>query len=100
MLKTDASDEVISGILSQLHPNDNLWHPVGFFSKTITAPEYNYEIHDKEMLAIVRSLQNWRTELVGVRLTIKVFSDHKALEYFITIKHLTSYHARWLEELN
>ena len=100
MLETDASDGVISGILSQLHINDNLWHPVGFFSKTMTAPECNYEIHDKEMLAIVRSLQNWRSELVGLRSTIKVFSDHKALEYFMTTKHLTSRHARWLEELN
>ena len=100
MLKTDALDRVISGILSQFHLNDELWHPVGFFSKTITAPEYNYKIYDKEMLAIIRSLQNWHSKLVGVRSTIKVFLDHKALEYFITIKHLTSRHARWLEELN
>ena len=100
ILKTDASNGVISGILSQFHLNNELWHPVGFFSKTMTAPECNYEIHDKEMLAIMRSLQNWRSELVGVRSTIEVFSDHKPLEYFITIKHLTSCHARWLEELN
>ena len=73
---------------------------MGFFSKTMTAPECNYEIHDKEMLAIMRSLQNWRSELVGVRSTIKVFSNHKALEYFIITKYLTSRHARWLEELN
>ena len=66
----------------------------------MTAPKYNYEIHDKEMLAIIRSFQNWRSALVGVRPIIKVFSDHKALEYFITMKHLTSRHARWLEELN
>ena len=58
MLETDTSNGVISGILSQFHLDDELWHPVGFFSKTMTAPEYNYEIHDKEMLAIVRSLQN------------------------------------------
>ena len=100
MLETDASDGVISGILSQFHPDDKLWHPVGFFSKTITAPECNYKIYDKKMLAIVRSLQNWRSELVGVRSTIEVFSDHKALEYFMTTKYLTSRHARWLEELD
>ena len=58
MLKIDASDRVISGILSQFHLNNELWHPVGFFSKTITAPECNYKIHDKEMLAIIHSLQN------------------------------------------
>ena len=53
-----------------------------------------------QMLAIIHSLQNWRSKLVGIRSTIKVFLDHKALEYFIIIKHLTSRHARWLEELN
>ena len=58
MLKTDASDGVISGILSQFYLNDELWHPVGFFSKTMTAPECNYKIHDKEMLAIIYFLQN------------------------------------------
>ena len=66
----------------------------------MTAPECNYKIHDKEMLAIICLFQNWRSKLVGVRPIIKVFSDHKALEYFITIKYLTSRHARWLEELN
>ena len=100
MLETDTSNGVISGILSQFYLNDELWHPVGFYSKTMTAPKYNYEIHDKEILAIIRSFQNQRSKLVGVRPIIEVFSDHKALEYFITIKHLTSRHAQRLKELN
>jgi Reverse transcriptase (RNA-dependent DNA polymerase)/RNase H-like domain found in reverse transcriptase/Retroviral aspartyl protease len=62
MIETDASDGVIAGVLSQLHP-DKEWYPVAYFSKTMAPAECNYEIHDKEMLAIVRSLAEWRPEL-------------------------------------
>ena len=55
MIKTDASDGVVAGILSQLHP-DSEWYPVAYFSKTMAPAECNYDIHDKEMLAIVKSL--------------------------------------------
>jgi hypothetical protein len=51
--------------------------------------EYNYGIHDKEMLAIVRSLDQWRPELEGTAKKIQIFTDYKALKYFITIKQLT-----------
>ena len=54
-VETDASDGVIAGILSQLQA-DTEWHPVAYFSKTMLPAECNYEIHDKEMLAIVRFL--------------------------------------------
>ena len=43
--------------------------------------ELNYEIHDKEMLAIVRSLTHWRAELIGTPRKIEIYTDHKALEY-------------------
>ena len=55
MIETDVSDRVIAGVLSQLHP-DGEWYPVAYFSKTMAPAECNYGIHDKEMLAIVRSL--------------------------------------------
>ncbi len=55
MIETDTSDRVITGVLSQLHL-DGEWYPVVYFSKTIALAECNYGIHDKEMLAIVRSL--------------------------------------------
>ena len=56
MMKTDASDEIVTGILSQQH-SDTEWYSVAYFSKTIAFTECNYEIHDKEMLAIIRSLK-------------------------------------------
>jgi hypothetical protein len=51
--------------------------------------ECNYGIHDKEMFAIVRSLDQWRPELEGTAKKIQIFTDYKALEYFITTKQLT-----------
>jgi hypothetical protein len=98
MLETDASDGVIAGVLSQLYPDGN-WYPVGYFSKTMALAEYNYEIHDKEMLAIIRSFSHWRPELQGNGSPVKVYTDHKALEYFMTTKQLNSRQARWAELL-
>jgi len=97
-IETDASDGVIAGILSQLYP-DGEWYPVAYFSKTMAPAEYNYGIHDKEMLAIVRSLDQWRPELQGTAKRVQIYTDHKALEYFMTTKQLTGRQARWAEAL-
>ena len=95
-VETDASDGVTSGILSQ-QAEDQLWHPVAYFSKTMSAPECNYEIHDKEMLAIIRILQEWRAELVSVKTRFRIYSDHEALKYFMTKRMLNARQARWAE---
>ena len=52
MLKTDTSDKVVEGILSQLYL-DSEWYPVTFFSKTMDLAKCNYKIYNKEMLAII-----------------------------------------------
>jgi len=62
--------------------------PVTFFSKKHSVTEYNYEIYDKELLAIIRYFEEWRPELEGTELPIKILTDHRNLEYFITIKLL------------
>ena len=52
--------------------------------------ECNYEIHDKEMLTIIYTLEQWRAELEDLKTEIQIFSDHKALEYFMTKRQLTA----------
>jgi len=99
MVETDASDGVLGGVFLQLQPNQE-WHPVAYFSKTMIPAEINYPIHDKEMLAIVRALETWRPELEGTPTRIRIVSDHKALEYFMTTKALTGRQARWAETLS
>ena len=51
--------------------------------------QLNYDIHDKEMLAIILALKEWRAELEGLQSDpFVVYSDYRALEYFMTIKKL------------
>jgi hypothetical protein len=54
----------------------------------------NYSIHDKEMLVIVRSLDQWRPELKDTAKKIQIFTNYKALKYFITIKQLIGQQAQ------
>ncbi|KAJ1022817.1 hypothetical protein NDA18_005150 [Ustilago nuda] len=56
-LETDASDFAIAGVLKQEH--EGRWHPVAFYSRKMSSAEKNYEIHDKELLAVVACLTQW-----------------------------------------
>jgi hypothetical protein len=62
--------------------------------------EGNYEIYDKELLAIIRCFEQWRPELEGAIHPIQVLSDHKNLQYFATTKQLSHRQARWSEYLS
>jgi transposase InsO family protein len=98
-LETDASDGVIAGVVSQQHA-DSLWYPLGFYSHVLNGHEPNWEIHDKELYAIVESFHKWRPELMSIQNRLKVYSDHRSLEYFMTTKILTGKQARWMEFLS
>ena len=87
-METDASDGVVAGVLSQRKDDTDPWRPVGYFSKTMLPAELNYQIHDKEMLAIVKNFQHFRADLARTQKVIQVWTDHKALEYFMTTKQL------------
>jgi hypothetical protein len=55
-VETNASDEVVAGVMSQQNPESIEWHPIAFYSTSINPAEQNYEIYDKEMLAIIYAL--------------------------------------------
>jgi predicted aspartyl protease len=95
-METDASDGVVAGTLSQKSKDDE-WHPIAFYSKTMDVAEMNYEIHDKEMLALIRGLEEWSGELRGVQLPFIAITDHRALEYFTTKRLLRPRQARWAD---
>ena len=94
---TDASGFAISGILSQLH--GSTWHPVAFYSRKCSAAECNYDVPDREMLAVVESMRHWRHYLEGSHHPVQVYSDHKNLEPFMSTKVLNRRQARWAELL-
>lgn len=99
IVETDASDYVSAGVLSQ-YDDEGVLHPVAFFSKKHSVTECNYEIYDKELLAIIRCFEEWRPELEGTPSPIKVITDHRNLEYFMTTKLLNRRQARWSEFLS
>jgi len=93
-MEVNASDYATEGVLS-MECKDGLWRPVAFLSKSLNEMERNYEIHDKEMLAIVRELEVWRHLLKGVQFKFKIWTDHKNLEYFMKAQKLNWRQARW-----
>ena len=98
-LETDASDRGTGGVLLQPDEMGN-WKPVAFFSRKMSPAEANYEIYDKELLAIVQAFEEWRPELEGSPDAIEVITDHKALEYFMKSRLLSRRQARWSEFLS
>jgi len=64
-IKADSSDFTSGAVLFQQLPREEKWHPVAFYSKSLSPVERNYEIHNKEMLAIIRTLEEWRYFLEG-----------------------------------
>ena len=68
-------------------------------SRKFSPAEINYEIHDKELLAIVDGFKHWRRSCEGTEHQVQVFSDHQNLEYFTTTKVLNRRQARWAQEL-
>ena len=81
------------------HDRGGLLHPIAFDSRKMLPAELNYEIHDKELLAIVWAFERWRSLVLSAQSSVLVLSDHHALEYFMTSKVLTRRQARWAEKL-
>jgi len=99
IVETNASDYAVAGILSITCINGEIC-PVAYYSQTLTAPELNYDTHNKELLAIFEAFQNWHHYLEGSTSSIDVIMDHKNLEYFSTSKVLSCRQAQWSEFLS
>ena len=99
VMKTDASDYVSEGILSQYNENGVL-HSVMYFFKKHSPAECNYKIYDKELMAIICTFEEWRPELKGSLTPVEVITDHKNLEYFMLTKQLSCCQAWWSKFLS
>lgn len=81
-LEADSSDFATGAVLSQL--KEDKWHPVAFYSKSLSPVKCNYNIHNKEMLAIIHALEEWRHFLEGAWHQVEILTDHKNLEYYVS----------------
>ena len=95
ILDTDASSMGIGGVLSQIH--DGVERVVAYFSRTLTAPEKNYCVTRKELLAVVETIRHFHIYLYGSKFTIR--SDHSALQWLARLKDPEGQLARWLARL-
>ena len=86
-VEVDMLDYVTGGILL-IEEEDGKWRPVAFLFNLLNETERNYEIHDKEMLALIRGLEAWRHLLEEAQFKFKIWTDHKNLEYFMKAQKL------------
>jgi len=92
-IEANSFDFASRAVLSQRLPREKKWRFVAFYSKSLSLVEQNYEIHDKEMLAIIHTLEEWRHFLEGAQHLVEIWTDHKNLEYFMTAKKLNCHQA-------
>ncbi|ESK95482.1 reverse transcriptase-rnase h-integrase [Moniliophthora roreri MCA 2997] len=93
IIEADASKWATGAVLKQ-QGSDGELHPCGYISHAFTATERNYEIYDRELLAITNALKAWEHYLLGGAHPVTVLSDHKNLTYFRTAQKLNRRQAR------
>ena len=90
-MTTDASSFAIGAVLTQ---GDR---PVAYYSKKLSPTEQRYATHEREMLAIVKALEEWRVYLLGR--PVVVHTDHCSLKYLPTQPQLTPRQAKWMDRI-
>jgi len=93
-LETDASEFAVRGVIS-VKCEDDEFRPVVYMSHSMTLPERNYPIHDKEMLAIIKATEAWRHYLEATPYAFEIYTDHHNLTYFTKSQNLSKRQARW-----
>ncbi|KAK3551711.1 hypothetical protein QTP70_022574, partial [Hemibagrus guttatus] len=95
IVEVDASTTRVGAVLSQQQGNPRKLHPCAFFSRKLSPAEVNYNIGNRELLAIKLALEEWRHWLEGAKHPFVVLTDHKDLEYLWAVKRLNPHQARW-----
>ena len=93
-LETDASRNATGGLILQ-QQEDKTWKPTGYFSKSMTPAERAYPIQDRELLAVIQTLEHFTPELLGMKFF--VVTDHQALLYYSSKRLLTTRQVRWAD---
>jgi reverse transcriptase-like protein len=96
-MDTDASDFALGVVISQEFQDGK--HPIAFHSYTLLPTEQNYDVHNKEMAAIIYSFKCRHPYFLGANHPIIVYTDHKNLQYFRQPQKITGHQAWWMEFL-
>ena len=95
IVEVDASDVGIGAVLSQRSEEDQQIHPVAFLSPYFSPAEQNYDVGNRELLAVHAALTEWQHWLEGAQHPVLIWTDHKNLTYIQDMKRLGPRHARW-----
>ena len=91
---TDTSLLAAGAILLQPDANQDL-HPCAYFSQTFTPPQQNYDIYDRELLAVILALEKWCQYLQGTQHPVTIITNHKNLSYIKNPHKLSRQQAQW-----
>lgn len=95
IVEVDASEVGVGAVLSQRSIIDSKVNPYSFFSRSLSSAERNYDVGNRELLAVKLALEEWRHWLEGSKHPFIVWTDHKNLSYLQQEKHLNPRQARW-----
>jgi hypothetical protein len=96
-LETDASNFTTGAVLS-IEQNGK-WHPVAFSSHSMSPEEHNYPVADKDILSVIRSLEQWHHYLEEAHHEFEIWNDHANLQWFMKHQDLNRWQARWTQYL-
>ncbi len=94
-LEVDASSTGIGAVLSQRQGDPPKLYPCAFFSRKLNPTEQNYDVGNRELLAMKAAFEEWRHWLEGASHPFTVLTDHRNLEYLKSAKRLNHRQARW-----
>ena len=97
-LECDTSNYATGAVLSIL--KEDKWHPVAYYSHSMSPEEWNYLIADKKMLNVIRALEIWRYYLEGTKYKFEVWNNHQNLQWFMTRQDLNRRQACWAQYLS
>jgi hypothetical protein len=96
-IEVDASGYAKGGVLTQFQRGE--FRTVAYLSKAMLPAERNYDTHDRELLAIMTALAEWRHFLLGAKQIFEIWTDHKNLQYFRKPQNISYRQARWFGDL-
>jgi RNase H-like domain found in reverse transcriptase len=88
-LETNISDYAIGAQIGQKDNNGNI-RPIAFFSKKFHSVELNYPIYNKEFLAIITVIKEFKHYILGTKFKTKVYTNYKNIAYFAIIYKLSA----------
>jgi hypothetical protein len=95
IVEVDMSETGIRAVLAQHSGTPPKLHPCALFSKKLSPAEQNYDVGDRELLAIVKALKAWRHWFEGAKQPFLIWTDHHNLEYIRAARRLNPRQARW-----